>query len=240
MHRVVIYGPGGVGKTELCSLLDDVGVSAAFIDLEDGTKFLNVSRFDDPVPETFQDVRDLLHSESIWSGFQAVVVDSLTKLEEWAISHTLRTVPHEKGHFVDRIEGYGWGKGYTHSYETFLQILGDFDMHVRRGRHVVCTAHEHTAKVPNPSGEDWLRYEPRLQATDKGSIRHRVKEWADHLLFVGFDTVVNKDGKAQGSGTRTIYPMELPTWWAKSRTLSDPIPYDRNDASLWRKLFNKG
>ena len=111
----------------------------------------------------------------------------------------------------------------------------------RQGIHVVATCHDCTANVPNPSGEDWLRYEPRLQAppSGKASIRSRVKEWADHLLYIGFDQAVNADGKATGSGTRTIYPAELPTWLAKSRKLHDPVIYNQGDDTIWQQLFSK-
>src|SRR5690606_13160109 len=138
------------------------------------------------------------------------------------------------------IEGYGFGKGLTHLYETFLQVLGDLDGMIRRNKFVICTAHECTANVPNPAGEDWIRYEPRLQspASGKNSIRHRVKEWCDHLLFVGYDVAV-EDGKGVGAGTRTIYPCELPICMAKSRDLADPIPYPKGSANLWKKLLNK-
>lgn len=235
--RVVVYGPGGVGKTELCSLFTQ---SALFIDLEDGSKFLDVARVE-PSPESWDDLRSVLQNHDLWSPYNAVVIDSLTKAEELAVAWTLANVPHEKGHRVDSIEGYGFGKGTTHVYETFLQLLGDLDAHVRRGRHVVCVAHECTANVPNPSGEDWIRYEPRLQSptSGKSSIRHRVKEWCDHLLYVGFDTAVSKDGKAVGSGTRTIYTSELPTFWAKSRRLAEPVVYEKGDAEIWRQLLAK-
>ena len=89
----------------------------------------------------------------------------------------------------------------------------------------------------NPTGEDFLRYEPRLYASQNVSVRHRVKEWLDHLLFVGYD-IFAKNGKATGSGTRTIYPVEMPTHWAKSRKLRDPIPFQsETDSNLWQRLF---
>jgi hypothetical protein len=66
-----------------------------------------------------------------------------------------------------------------------------------------------------------------------------VKEWADHLIFVGFDVHVTDEGKGQGAGTRTIYPVERPTHMAKSRSLSDPIVYERGSAELWQKLFGE-
>jgi hypothetical protein len=239
-QKIVNYGPGGIGKSELCSLLKNVGIEPLFIDIEDSSKFLDVQRID-PTPRSWDELRSVLHNIELLKRFGAVVIDSLTKGEELGIEWTLANVKHEKGHYVNSIEGYGFGKGYMHVYETFLQLLGDLDAVIRAGVHVVCTCHDCTANVPNPAGEDWIRYEPRLQAppSGKGSIRSRVKEWADHLLYIGYDTHVGEDCKAKGSGTRCIYPVELPTWLAKSRSLADPIPYTKGDSTLWQKLFTK-
>lgn len=237
-HKIVIYGPGGVGKSELCSLLPEVGIKPLFLDLDDGTGFMDVDRV---LPESWDDMLAILRSD-LCGEYQAIVIDDFTKAESLAIDWTIDNVPHEKGHKVKGgIEGYGFGKGYTHVYDTFLHLLAELDRHVREGRNVIGIAHECTANVPNPSGEDWIRYEPRLQSppSGKGSIRHRVKEWCDHLLFIGFDVHVDSDGKGQGSGTRTIYPVEYPTHWAKSRELAEPIPYHRGDAELWRQLFQR-
>jgi hypothetical protein len=237
-HKIVIYGPGGVGKSELASLLEQVEIKPIFIDIEEGSHFLEVDRIS-PNPQTFVELLEAIRAAQ--SMGDAIVIDSLTKAEEFAVTHTLATVPHEKGHLCTSIEGYGFGKGYTLVYETFLRLLQALDACVRQGKHVICTCHDCTANVPNPSGEDWIRYEPRLQSppSGKGSIRHRVKEWADHLLYIGYDSYVNKDGKASGSGSRTIYAHETPCWWAKSRSLMpDPIPYVQGDAELWRELFN--
>lgn len=235
--RVVPYGPGGVGKTKLGTLLKQMGIEPLSIDLEGGSYEFDIERVDDIT--SYQDLRDCLHDESLCGRFGAIIIDSLTKVEELCVAHAVATIPHEKGHMVDHLEDFGWGKGYTHVYELFLVILADLDQHIRKGRHVVATCHECVANVPNPSGEDFIRFEPRLQApaSGKSSVRHRVKEWADHLLFIGYDTFVTKDGKAQGSGTRTIYPTEMPTHWAKSRKLSQPIPYADGDASLWQQLL---
>ncbi len=150
----------------------------------------------------------------------------------------VKTIPHEKGNKVERIEDYGYGKGYQHVYDAFLTLLGDLDAHVRAGRNVVLICHDCTNSVPNPAGEDWLRYEPRLQSAGSGkaSIRLRTREWADHMLFLGYDVDV-KDGKGRGSGTRTIYPCELPHCMAKSRTMAEPVPLVKFDTALWKKLL---
>lgn len=246
-QKIVVYGPGGIGKSKLASLVKQLGLRPIFLDVENGSNFLDVDRVS-PCPDNFQMLRDALQTPELFEDRDVVVIDSLTKVEEMGVVWTLENVlkEPEKGGSptkVNSIEGYGWGKGYTHVYETFLKILGDLDSLARRGKMIICTAHECTANVPNPGGEDWIRYEPRLQApaSGKASIRHRVKEWADHLLFIGYDVAVDKrSGKASGAGTRCIYPQEMPTHWAKSRSLADPIVYEDNSAELWNQLLKKG
>lgn len=242
-HRIVLYGPGGIGKTSTAAIAPG---PVAFFDLDDSLPRLKQQLEDAPSKldlcpvsgiRTWQDIRDALHADG-WDGIRTIVLDSATRAEELAVEHTLATVPHEKGQRVQRIEEYGFGKGYSHVYDTFLTLLGDLDQHTRAGRHVILICHDCTASVPNPDGEDWIRYEPRLQApgSGKSSIRLRVREWADHVLFVGYDIAV-KDGKGQGSGSRTIYPSERPHCMAKSRMLSESLELKKFDPSLWNLLL---
>jgi len=241
-HRVVVYGPGGIGKTSLGAMAPG---PVAFFDLDD-----SLPRLADQLPAgtdikrvgidaNWEAMRAALHADG-WDGIGTIVIDSGSRAEELAVAWTIATVPHEKRDVViRRLEDYGFGKGYQHVYETFLGLLGDLDQHARAGRHVVLVCHDCTSTVPNPAGDDWLRFEPRLQTTSSGkaSIRLRVKEWADHLLFVGYDVDV-KGGKGRGSGTRTIYPTERPHCMAKSRSLADPLVYERHDRSLWNQLLS--
>lgn len=235
VHRVVVFGPGGVGKSTLASLAKKLGMGVLFVDCEGSTAFLEVERVE---PENWSDLRAAVRDLS--GGFELVAVDSLTKAEEMAKAYVLENVKHEKGKAISGIEDYGYGKGYVYVYEEFLKLLGDLDGLVRqKGIHVVGICHDCIAAVPNPGGDDWIRYEPRLQLSKNASIRHRVKEWCDHLLYIGFDTAV-EDGKAKGTGTRTIYSAELPSHWAKSRSISEPVIYKKDDPEIWKLLFNKG
>jgi hypothetical protein len=115
------------------------------------------------------------------------------------------------------------------------------DVHVRAGRHVILIAHDCTTEVPNPSGPNWLRFEPRLQApgSGKNSIRLRVREWADHVLFYGYDNTPVKDGKMTDGGrqTRTVYPIEMPHCMAKSRVADTAVPVVKNDLTFWEKII---
>jgi hypothetical protein len=239
-HRVVLYGPGGIGKTSLACMA--VG-PVAFFDLDDSMPQLwpkLEGKADVHIVEnvaTWESLRALIRADG-WDGIRTLVIDSATRAEEMAVEYTLRTVKKDRGETARNIEDYGYGKGYTHVYDTFLPILADLDQHVRAGRNVVLICHDCTTNVPNPAGEDWIRYEPRLQSLSSGkaSIRLRVREWADHLLFIGYDVNVNKDGKATGGGSRAIYPVETPHCMAKSRSLSDQIIFTRESAELWKKL----
>ena len=231
-QRILIYGPGGIGKSSLAALAP----KPVFLDIEEGTRFMDVPRVTGLA--TLADVRACLHSDLL-NGHQTVVIDSATKAEEWAVAHTIATVKHEKGHWVSSLEGYGFGKGYQHVYETFLLFLSDLDAQIRAGRNVILIAHDCVADVPNPVGEDWIRYEPHLQSpkSGKSSIRNRVIQWADYVLFLGYD-VVTEDGKGKGGGTRTIFTGERPDHIAKSRTAIESVPFESaTDGAIWQQIM---
>lgn len=234
-QRVVLYGPGKVGKTTLATLAPN----AVVVDVENGSRQIDTQRVDHDLVDTFENLRACLQSDAL-DGFDTVILDGATKTEELAVAHTLATVKHEKGHYVTSIEGYGFGKGLQFVYDTYLLFLADLDLQVRRGRNVILVAHDCTESVPNPTGDDWIRYEPHLQRprSGKASIRNRVVQWADHILYLGYDVVASK-GKGRGSGTRTIYPAEMPTHVAGSRTLPPiPFPYTSpTDGAIWSAIF---
>ncbi len=227
-QRVLLYGTGGVGKTTLACQFEG---KSAIIDADESLYVLRASLADSgtAVPVPVEGVTDWLTLRAAlqspgWDKIDNVILDSVTKIEEWCLAHTLATVKHEKGHKVQSLDDYGWGSGPGHLFGQFNQLIGDMDNHVRAGRSVILIAHDCTSTVPNPAGEDWIRFEPRLQNPKSGqnSIRLRLKEWADHVLFLGYDIAV-KDKKAAGSGTRTLYASEMPHCMAKSRTYQGAI-----------------
>jgi hypothetical protein len=240
-HRVLLYGPGGIGKTTLaCQAPGTVAVIDADESLGILKSQLTAQEIQIPklVPASnWAEVRTALQSDG-WNGINTIVIDTATKLEEWCVAHMIKTVKHEKGHVVHSIEDYGFGKGFQFVFDTWLNILGDLDRHVRAGRNVILVAHDCVSNVPNPNGEDWIRYEPRLQdlKSGKASIRLRCKEWCDHVLFVGYDVAV-KEKKAQGSGTRTMYTAELPFCMAKSRTTNEQFNIELGQENPWEQII---
>ena len=241
---VGIYGPGGIGKTELIANAAQAGYNPILIDVDGGSNNVNIARIgENNAPlDNWSDLRDMLHSYDLLKPFDLIGTDSLTRAEELCVQHVLGTVPRGDTTKTPAtsIESYGWGKGYTHVFENFLPLLSDLDQLRRRGKTVIVSMHECVERVPNPAGEDWIRYEPRMQNQRQGNIRARVKEWVDHLLFIGYDIAVSdRTGKAMDApegSPRTIYPIEQPIHWAKTRSLQYAIPYPRGSADLWNIL----
>lgn len=234
--RSVIYGPGGVGKSTLASWLP----APLILDVESSTHYLNVLR---TVPKSWAELRGMLATieANPPAGVQSIVIDSGTVAEVYANEHVIENRKTEAGEWAASIEDYGWGKGFQYGADEFGAILSDLDRIVAKGLNVCIVAHDITTPVPNPLGEDFLRWEPFFYAGDrkgKGSIRERVIAWCDHLLFVRFDVHVKKgSGKGVGSGTRTVTTQELPTHRAKSRAVQVEMPYDPQDPSaIWRTL----
>lgn len=242
-QRILAYGPGGVGKSTLASMIDGV----LFFDLDGTVSAINNARAEMNLPPirrvnpahvyNWKTLRQALHTPALFEGVKAIVIDSAKPLQEWALAYTLETVRHEKGHAVSSIEDYGYGKGWQFVYDTFVPLLGDLDIHAQAGRHVIIISHAVTDTAPNPFGEDYQRYEPDLNKPPKvGRIRDRVIAWADHVLFATFDVFVNEKGKGTGGSTRTIYPMPMASHIAKTRSLRDNVPYDEGSDVLWQLM----
>ena len=244
-ERVAIYGPGGAGKSNLVANMKGAGMSPLVLDLDDGSRQLDVARIGRDQLMTWDALMAAV-SAPIYEKHDTIVIDSLTAAEDLAIAHVLATIPipaRDGGGSSDSIEGYGWGKGYTFVYETFLCLMMALETyHTAHGRNVVLVLHDVTAPVPNPKGEDWSRYEPRLQNSAKANSRLRVKEWVDHLFRIDFDVAVTK-GKGTGVGSRSIYTTELPHAWAKTRNKAlgkaGRISYPDGSHDLWGRLFSK-
>lgn len=234
--RIVTYGTGGIGKSTLGAWLP----APVFFDLERSTKKLPVARM---LISSWTELRGAIagFAAAPPQGARSLVIDSASVAEDFAKEHVVATRKTEKGKNVDSVEGFGWGVGWQFVYDEFVALLADLDRVADAGYNVCLIAHEAAVTKPNPDGEDFLQYQPQLYGGDKrgrANVRGLLKNWCEHLLFVGYDVFVQEGtGKGQGSGTRTIYTTELPTHLAKSRTkqLSMPFTID-NPGAIWKEL----
>lgn len=253
-QRIIIYGAGGTGKSTLAALAERKAGPVVFIDCE-GAVSVSARKWRDDLGisprvvqgvETWADLLDVTSDgQALYDGVKTVVVDSLTEAQSWAIKHVVSTVPTESGKTAESIESYGYGKGYRHLLDQMVDLRNNLNAHCGHGRNVIIVAHDVIAKVPNPDGIDFIRYEPNLYQDSGVSVRRYWRDWCDHLFFISKDvsatkTRDEKHAKAQGGRSRTISTEETATAWAKSRGSLEPqYVYDYGDSSIWDAVFNE-
>lgn len=254
-QRIVLYGKPGHGKT---TLVDAMPGPVAFFDLDDSLGPLttkgavkNAQRI--AGIKTWEDLRGTLNGDG-WDEIKTVVIDTLTRAQDLATEFMLKTVMHPENHVrVDKMEDYGYGKGYRFLLDVFLPLLSDLDRHVHAGRHIVLICHESNTEESDNDNENWREFTLQLMHTDKNSIRKQVIQWADHVLFMEIDRAVlvnkkSKRGKSVIGNSRTIYTAPCGKAVTKCRTLDEPWKIDGSDdqeqnatlaADFWAALLGK-
>lgn len=231
-HRLVVYGGGGMGKTTLASMaprplilsLEGVGSTAHIPTIKDPLEILS-----------WEKLRSVLRAEAMTGPHQTIVLDTVTKAQALCEEFVCRTVLID-GQPAENLGDYEWGKGQQQLFGQFRLLINDLDALYRRGKSIVLIAHEEVTKSPNPAGEDYLRYEMRLQNSAKCNVRAMMKEWADHVIHISFP-IDSDHGKAKDTKNRQIYTEETPTRMAKYRGKLKSMEYRENDNTFWRKVF---
>ena len=217
--KTVLYGPEGIGKSTFASHFPD----PVFIDTEGGTKRLNVKRL--PQPTSWAMLLDEVaevRKGSIPCG--TLVIDTADWAERLAIDAVCAKAK------VDGLEGFGYGKGYTYLKEEFGKLLDALEEVLNTGHNVLVLAHAAITKFEQPDAAG--SYDRWTMKTTK-QVEPLIREWCDMLLFVNYQTVVEKAGsspnaknKASG-GRRVMYTTHHPCWDAKNRFgLPDEVPFE--------------
>lgn len=206
-YRLLLSGTEGIGK----STFGAGAPSPLFLGAEDGTDHLDVKRL--PTPQVWADVFrsiSLLHSEK--HDFKTLVIDTVDWLEplcwEFICARDKKT----------DIEAYGFGKGYSAALDEWRKLLRALEGLRAKGMSVVLLAHTHLRTFKNPLGDDFDRYELKLNLKAGGLL----KEWCDAVLFANYETFAVKaqnSTKAKGvsSGARYIYTERTAAYDAKNR-----------------------
>jgi hypothetical protein len=224
--RIVVYGVPGVGKTTLASQAPD----CVFLPVEDGCGELGVQSF--PRPTEYAQVVEAINT--LLEGghqFRTLVVDSLDKLEPLVWDHVCQTVPNDRGAKVERIEEYGYGKGFTHALSEWRNLLAGFDALRENGMAIVLLAHSAVVRFDAPDSDPYDRYQMRLHK----SADALISDWADALLFANYKVTTVDAGspgmkakkRGVGRGDRCLHTSERPAWKAKNRYgMPDTLPME--------------
>lgn len=220
--KAVFYGPEGIGKSSLAAKLPN----PVFTDVEGGTSRLDVARTPRPTSWAhFQQIVADMTKDS--QGFQTWVIDTADWLEKLAIVQTCSELNISSlGGAQKGNKDAAWGASYNHLSGMWngmlTQLEADF---VDTGRmHIVFLAHSTTRKFELPEEEGAFdRYELAMEKKTGKSLR----EWADLLLFLNYQTVVNvtkeakgnmpAQGKAQGGSRRMMFTEHAAAFDAKNR-----------------------
>ena len=210
-QKVVLYGPEGIGKTSLAAQFPD----PLFIDTEGGTACYDVKRAD-PSPTSWAMLMGYVDEVARGGvGCSTLVIDTA----DWAERLCIGKVLADKG--WKGIEDAPYGRGYKYVVEEFGRLLDRLSDVAEHGVNVVVTAHARVKRCDQPDEfGTYDRWQLKLQDTPNASNASMLKEWADMLLFLNYQTEVVKDenGKAKGTGgKRTMYTTHAPAWDAKNR-----------------------
>lgn len=221
-QKVALYGPEGIGKSTFLSKFPGV----IFCDTEGSTEHMDVARL--PAPTSWEMLLDEVRfvAKGGLPECKTFALDTADWAERACAEHICNK--HKK----DSIESFGYGNGYTYLSEEFGRLLNLLTEVRDKGINVVIAAHAQLVKFEQPDemgAYDRWELKLGLKKTEKRTAQ-LIKEWADALLFVNYETIVVKSetnkNKAQG-GRRVMYTTHTPTWDAKNRWgLPDKVEFD--------------
>jgi len=232
--RFCFYGPEAVGKSTLAAHAP----KPVFSDVEAGTAQLHATRYpyrpgEDggfqprTLTEIYDSIDDLHYNDH---DFKSFAIDTIDALETLIYQHILdrdsgvKSMLNQKGKDLTSVESYGYGKGFGVALDEWRKLIARLDkLRLHRGMNIILLGHTQVKKFHNPDGEDWDRYQLRVQDTEKASVAGLLKGWVDVLGFCTYEQGAGRldegQAKAKGwsTGRRLVKLERTAAYDAKSR-----------------------
>ena len=247
-HITILYGEPGTGKTTLAGMLPG---KTAYLDLEDSLGKLRESWAELGIGEDVQTVNGIkdfkslcacLNAADLFDGFDNIVIDSLSKVMDWAKEYTYEHSPTRAKTKATCLDDYEFSAGPMYVFRwTIPYFWNPIEKHKRQGRNVVIIAHAMFETVPNGDATEFKQwqFDALAMRSGKDSIRHFMCNNSDHVLMLKADVTGDKKKNAVGGDTKTLYAAPLPYILAKSRTRHEPqfaiIPGEKFD---WTQIIH--
>ncbi len=230
--KLVMYGEEKVGKSTFCSQMPE----PVFIDIEEGTNFLNINRINKDalgIEEwSYNDVLSVL--EDILKqphDFKTLVIDSIDWLETLIQTHIMNEHKPAKSYLDSSIKALSYGGG-TAFLQQYMRDMFDLLEEIRHKKkmHIVLIAHTKKKNETDVQGASFDKSVLKLTEKSEGLCI----EWADFILFAknkpldiqekdGFTTrnravdggriIYTSKNPAFSGGGRLQLPEELPLVW---------------------------
>lgn len=232
---LIIYGPGGVGKTTFACKAPN----AVLCDIERGSdKIEDIHR---DKPDKLEDVYDLMDELESGSKFDTLILDTLDRLEPMVWKYVCEHYSG-KGPAMKNIEAFGYGKGYSYAKEVWENLTRRFDVLRDKGINIILVAHSQVRTFQDPiQNAGYDRNILKLHERSTGCL----KEWAEVMLFADFETITyeddNKKPRARSDSDRVMYTEKRAAFDAKSRvSLPFEMPVDFDNFMLkWSEAHGK-
>jgi hypothetical protein len=210
--RIIVHGPGGIGKTTLAASFP----GAVVLRTEDGLGLLDVPHTE--IASDYEGITGPIGELFAMEEPGTLVLDSLDWAEPSVWAETCSRLK------VSSIEEPGFGKGYVAADEVWRELFSGLTALNRRGWCVVLIAHSAIVTYKDPMSEGYDRIVLKLH---KRAAALAV-EWADLVMYAHEERTVNerkdkRGNRAIGTGSRVLATAPSPAYEAKNRYNLPPL-----------------
>lgn len=193
-YFILVYGVNGVGKSTFAAQAPGV----VFLDIEGGTKNLDVERY--PQPATYAEFIDQLNDVAKDNSIKTVAIDSVDHLELLL----QREVCIENK--VDSISDIPYGGGYEKAKDKWIKLISGLE-ELAKTKNVILLGHTEVKSFNDPHHTTpYDRYQVKLDKRAVALLKDRVYA----ILFAAYDTFLKVDkntqkAKAFGGSDRMLF-----------------------------------